>query len=140
MRPACAMLATCLALAAAGCGEEPTEAARASDAYNALTAAIRDGDYEEACERLTQKTRQDLRKAGKVQQTGACDKTLERVIADVGTDEDALATVTPSDVRIDGPTSATVNDVRLEKSGGEWQVEGDLDFVRPLLSGRAPQR
>jgi hypothetical protein len=55
-------------------------------------------------------------------------------------EEKALATVTPSDVRIDGGTSATVGAVRLSKASGEWQVEGDLDFVRSFLSGPLPER
>ncbi len=140
MRRSCATLVACLVLAVGACGDEPTEAAKAADAYNALVQAVEDGDYAQACERLTAKTRQDLAKAGQIQQTRGCDKTLERVVADVGTDKDAMVTVTPSDVRIDGPTRAAVNQVRMSKADGEWQVEGDVDFVRPFLSGAPVER
>ncbi len=138
MRGAYATILTSLMLGATACGEEPTEAAKAADAYNALVEAVGDDDYEKACERLTEKTRRDLLKAGQIQETGDCAKTLERVVADVGTDKSALAAVTASDVKIDAPTSARVGDVRLAKSGDEWGVEGDLDFVRPFLSGAEP--
>ena len=134
MRTAGAMLATCLPLALVGCGEEPTEAGRAAEAYNELTAAIADKDYEQACERLTPKTRQDLVKAGQVQQTRGCGATLERVVADVGVDEDALTDMDAADVRVAGST-AVIDGVRMSKTDGEWLVEGDLDFVRPFLSG-----
>lgn len=131
----CAVLAMSLALVAMACGEEPTEAAKVADAYNELVEAVDDRDYATACDRLSDGTREDLRKAGEIQQTSGCDKTLERVIEDVGTNKDALAPVTPSDVRIDGPARATVNEVRMSKSGDGWHVEGDIDFVRPFLSG-----
>lgn len=134
MRTAYAMLVTCLPLALVGCGEAPTEAAQAAEAYNELTAAIEDEDYEKACERLTPKTRQDLVKAGQVQQTRDCGTTLEQVVAGVGVNEDALTDIEPADVRIAGST-AVVDGVRMSKAGGEWLVEGDLDFVRPFLSG-----
>lgn len=138
MRTACAMIVTCLPLALVGCGEPPTEAAKAAEAYNELTAAITDEDYEEACERLTPKTRQDLVRAGQVQQTRGCGPTLEQVVADVGVDEDALTDIDAADVRIDGST-AVVDGVRMSKADGEWLVEGDLDFVRPFLSGSKPE-
>ncbi len=140
MRAAYATLLASLAFVAGACVKEETEASRVADAYNSLVEAVGDRDYETACQQLTETTRQDLRKAGQIQQTDGCDKTLERVIDDVGTDERALSTVTPSDVRIDGEASATVGDVRLSKAGGEWLVEGDLDFVRPFLSGPLPER
>lgn len=139
MRTACATLAACLSLAAVGCGEKPTEAAEAADAYNALTAAIANEDYAEACERLTPETRQDLLKAGQIQQTGECGTTLEQVIADVGTNEDALTEVDPSDVQVAG-AAAAVDQVRMSKASGEWLVEADLDFVRPFLSGSEAER
>ena len=134
MRTAYTLLATCLPLALVGCGEAPTEAAKAAEAYNEFTAAIADKDYEKACERLTPKTRQDLVKAGQVQQTRDCSTTLEQVVADVGVKEDALTDIDPADVRIAGST-AVVDGVRMSKPGDEWLVEGDLDFVRPFLSG-----
>ncbi len=135
-----ALVAMCLALTATACGEEPTEAAKVADAYNELVEAVGDRDYERACEGLSARTVDDLRKAGEVQQTKGCDKTLERVIEDLGTDKDALVTVRPADVRIESPKSAAVDQVRMSKSGDEWRVEGDLDFVRPFLSGPAPPR
>ncbi|MDP9377594.1 MAG: hypothetical protein M3P40_08535 [Actinomycetota bacterium] len=140
MKRAYPVLLACLALSAGACGKEATEASKVADAYNALVEAVADGDYETACERLTERTRQDLEKAGQIQNTDACDDTLEQVIADVGTDKDALSTVAPSDVRIDSKTRAVVNDVRMSKAGDEWLVEGDLDFVRPFLSGPGPER
>jgi hypothetical protein len=140
MRRSYATLVPCLVLAVGACGDEPTEAAKAADAYNALVEAVKDRDYAEACERLTPDTRRDLAKAGQIQQTPGCGKTLERVVADVGTDKDAMVTVMPSDVRIDGPARAAVNQVRLSKADGEWQVEGDIDFVRPFLSGAPSER
>ncbi len=140
MRRSSAPLLACLVLAVSACGDEPTEAAKAADAYNALVEAVEDGDYEQACEKLSAETRRDLAKAGQIQQIRGCDKTLERVVSEVGTDKDAMVTVTPADVRIDGPTRAAVDEVRLSKEDGEWQVEGDVDFVRPFLSGAPSER
>ena len=139
MRRSGALVAMCLALTATACGDEPTEAAKVADAYNELVEAVADRDYGKVCEGLTERTLEDLRKAGQVQQTTGCDKTLERVIEDLGTDKDALVTVQPADVRIDGARSAAVDRVRMSKSGDEWKVEGDLDFVRPFLSGAPPR-
>lgn len=134
------MLVTFAALAVSACGDEPTEASKVAGAYNALVEAVSERDYAKACEQLSDQTRRDLAKAGEVQQIAGCDKTLERLVAESGTDKDALTSVDPSDVRIDGATSATVNQVRMSKTGDQWRVEGDLDFVRPFLSGPAPRR
>ena len=139
MRRSGALVAACMALIAAACGDEPTEAAKVAEAYNDTVDAVRDGDYEKACEGLSERTLEDLGRAGQVQQTKGCDKTLERTIEDLGTDKEALVTVQPADVRIDGPRSAAVGRVRMSKSGDEWKVEGDLDFVRPFLSGAPPR-
>lgn len=135
MRTACALVATCLLLGATACGEGQTEEVKVASAYNAVVAAIAEKDYDEACEGLTSTTRQDLRKAAMIEQTDGCGATLERVIAGVGIRERALSSADSSDVRITRETSATVNDVRISKQGNEWLVEGDLDFVRPPLSG-----
>ena len=138
MRRSYAIVATCLLLG--GCGGEQTEAADAASAYNAVVEAVTDKDYERACEGLTQATRQDLRKAAAIQRTEGCGPTLAQMVREVGVDKRALTTVADTDVEISSPTSATVGDIRLAKEGGEWRVEGDLDFVRPFLSGAASPR
>lgn len=129
------MLVTFLLMGATACGEGQTEAAKVAGAYNAVVEALVDQDYEEACEGLTDGTRQDLRKAAMIEQTDGCGATLERVIAEVGVEQQALADVASSDVEIKSETSAMVNDIRMLNEGGTWRLEGDLDFVRPFLSG-----
>ena len=129
------MVGTCVLLGA--CGGEQTEAAEVASAYNAVVEAVSDKDYDRACEGLTEGTRQDLRKAATIERTDGCGPTLARVVTAVGVDKRALGTVDDADVEIAGATSASVGDVRMAKEGGEWRVEGDLDFVRPFLSGKS---
>ena len=138
MRAAYAIAATCMSLAACG-GDEP-ESAQVASAYNDVVEAVRDKDYEAACEGLTETTRKDLSRAAEIQQTDGCAPTLERVIADVGVEPQALTSAADTDVELASETAATVGDVRMAKEDGEWRVEGDLDFVRPFLSGPAPSQ
>lgn len=140
MKGVYAVLAVCLSLGAAACGEAQTEEAEVASAYNTVVDAVREKDYEQACEGLTDTTRQALRKAATIQRTDGCGPTLARVIATVGIDERALTTVADSDVDITSPSTATVRDVRMSKQDEEWRVEGDLDFVRPFLSGESRPR
>lgn len=133
MRGLYAIPATCLALAA--CGGEQSEPAEVASAYNDVVEAVRDKDYEAACDGLTERTRQDLSRAAEIQRTDGCAPTLQRLIADVGVDQQAVTSVADTDVEVAGETAATVGDVRMAKEDGEWRVEGDLDFVRPFLSG-----
>ena len=135
MRAAYVMLVTCLLLGATACGEGQTEQAKVADAYNQVVEALEQEDFEKACDGLTDKTRQDLRKAAAIEQTDGCGATLKRVIAGVGIEKRALTNVGSSDVEIKSATSATVNAVRMSKQGDRWRLEGDLDFVRPFLSG-----
>lgn len=135
MRGAHAAVATCLLLGAAACGESASEEADVASAYNAVVDAVEDKDYDQACEGLTDKTRAALAKAATIEQTEGCGATLERLIAGVGVDKRALADAEPSDVRLGDTGTAVVNQVRMAQEGGEWRVEGDVDFVRPFLSG-----
>lgn len=139
MRAAHPVLMTCLLLAVAGCGRESAEA-EVARSYNALVEALEQKDYEEACERLTDRTRQDLRNAATIQGTEGCGPTLAEVVADVGVDEQALKEVTASDVEVVDERTARVNDLEMSREGEEWLLEGDLDFVRPLLSGGSAPR
>ena len=137
MRAAHATILTCLTLGAIACGEEPTEEAEVATAYNAVVEAVQEKDYEEACEGLTETTRQALRKAATIEGTDGCGATLARVITSLGVDERALTTAEDSDVEITSASTATVGDVRMSKQGDEWRLEGDVDFVRPFLSGES---
>lgn len=135
MRGAHAVVATCLLLGAAGCGESATEEADVAGAYNAVVDAVEAKDYDQACEGLTEGTREDLAKAAAIERTDGCGATLERMITDVGVDKRALADAEPSDVRLGDTGTASVRGVRLARQDDEWRVEGDVDFVRPFLSG-----
>lgn len=133
MRGLAAIAATGLLLGA--CGGTQTEEAQVAGAYNAVAEAVRAKDYDQACDGLSESTRQDLRKAATIERTEGCGPTLARVITSVGVDGQALSTVDDADVEVAGEDSASVGDIRMTKEGGEWRVEGDLDFVRPFLSG-----
>ncbi len=108
--------------------------------YNAVVEAVQEKDYDGAWERLTETTRQALRKAATIERTDGCGPTLARVVSTVGVDERALTTAEDSDVEITSPSTATVGDVRMSKEGEEWRLEGDVDFVRPFLSGESRPR
>ena len=135
MRVAQVVLGTCLSLGAAGCGEAQTKESEVASAYNGVVEAVREKDYEQACEGLTDTTRGALRKAAMIEQTDGCGPTLARIVTTLGVDERALRTAADSDVEMTTASTATVRDVRMLKQDGEWRVEGDLDFVRPFLSG-----
>lgn len=135
MRRAAYAIAASLVLSATGCGGEDSEEAKVASAYNSVIEAIEQEDFEGACEGLSKATREDLRKAEMVQQTEGCGATLKQVVDDVGVDKQAMAEVAESDVEITDESTAMVNDVRLSKAGDEWLVEGEVDFVRPFLSG-----
>jgi hypothetical protein len=137
MRAAHAVLAVCLSLGATACGEAQTEEAEVASAYNAVVDAVQEKDYDQACEGLTDTTRQALSKAATIEGTDGCGATLERVVAGVGVDERALTAAAESDVEITSDSTATVRDVRMSKQDEEWRLEGDLDFVRPFLSGES---
>ncbi len=136
-----ATVVTCLLLlTVVACGEGETEEAKAADAYNAVVDAMKAKDYETACARLTETTRRDLRKAATVEGTDGCGSTLKRVVETVGVRREALTEVDSSQVELDGQTRATVGNVRMSREGDEWRLEGDLDYVRPFLSGGVPAR
>ena len=128
-------VATCGLLGIAACGESATEEADVASAYNAVVDAVEAKDYERACEGLTERTRAVLAKAATIERTDGCAATLGRVITEVGADKEALTDAAPSDVRLGDTGTASVNRVRMAREGGEWRVEGDIDFVRPFLSG-----
>lgn len=134
------MLLTCLLLASFGCGQDESDEAQVARTYNAIVEALEQKEYDDACERLTDRTRKVLRNAGAIQGTEGCGATLAEVVAEVGVDEEALREVSSSDVEIVGERAARVNGLRMSKQGDEWLLEGELDFVRPFLAGSPAPR
>jgi hypothetical protein len=125
-RLSCLAVFAFAALAGAGCGESEEE--KVQTAVKDYAAALRDKDFDKACEGLSERSRKQVEQAG-AQAGGDCPAILKQV-ADTG----SLGGIPKPDdvefesVEVDGDTAAVEikggdAPAQLRKQDGEWKFD-----------------
>lgn len=118
-RFACLALAAVTALAAAGCGQSEEEAVEA--AVQDYASALRDGDFDEACDSLTDGSRDALE-----QMEGGCPAVLERTVARGGLNEPDSRSIEFEDDFAKVEIKGEGGEALLRKEDGEWRFSFGL--------------
>lgn len=126
-RLSCLAVFALAALAGAGCGESEEE--KVQTAVKDYAAALRDKDFDKACEGLSERSREQVEQAGAQAGGGDCPAILKQV-ADTG----SLGGIPKPDdvefesVEVDGDTAAVEikggdAPAQLRKQDGEWKFD-----------------
>jgi hypothetical protein len=145
VRPFFVLMATCAAVALAACGGDDGDSATATsssggDDREAVTAVITgytdafaDGDFEKACDLLTDDSREQIEEAAKELDAEGCPDALEKATGSLDDKaRESLRGITVTSVQIDGDratvrtklggTGEEADPALVVKEDGEWRL------------------